>query len=62
MHTQDTISKMKYKKNAVQLGSGQVMDFASDQITLDIPEEGINDLNGWNLSPIKTAVVSLALL
>ena len=34
------------------------INFESDRITLDIPEEGISDHKGWKLSPKAPLAVS----
>ena len=51
-------SKAKYEEMNAQIGYERSIDFESDQITLDIPEEGISDHNGWKLLPQAPLAVS----
>ena len=51
-------SKTKYEEMNAQIGYEGSIDFESDQITLDIPEEGISDHNGWKLLPQAPLAVS----
>ena len=44
-------------KNGAVLGLYQLVDFESDEVTLDIPLEGIS-IKGWKITPLMRPVVS----
>ena len=51
------VVKEEYNKKGAVLGLHQPVDFESENITLDIPMEGIT-IDGWEISPLVRPVVS----
>ena len=51
----------KYAEIAARLGPDQEVMFEEEQITLDIPEEGLVLESGWTITPHTYPGVSLAL-
>ena len=49
--------KEEYERNGAILDFKKLVDFESDTITLDIPEEGIS-VKGWEVTPKFLPVVS----
>ena len=49
----------KYTEVAARLGPDQEVTFEQDQITLDIPKEGLVLQNGWTITPHTYPGVSL---
>ena len=50
--------KKEYEGKRAVLGHHQPLEFESDEITLDIPMEGIT-IKGWEITPLVPPVVSL---
>ena len=48
----------KYAEVGARVGPDQVVIFEEEEITLDIPEEGIVLENGWTISPYTLPRVS----
>ena len=46
-------------EQGVEFGLDHPVEFEADQISLDIPKEGITDLKGWELIPSYAPVVSI---
>ena len=49
-----------HQKRLALLGPDQPVDFESEQIKLNIPNDGIT-VNGWKITPLIAPVVSLRL-
>ena len=49
---------MELKYTEAVPGPDQPVDFESDQIELDIPDEGVS-LQGWRIIPLTAPVVSV---
>lgn len=52
----------KYTKAAAIVGPDQEVIFEGEEITLDIPKEGVSLENGWTIIPYTHPGVSLLLL
>ena len=52
----------KYTKVAARVGPDQEVTFEQDQITLDIPKEGLVLENGWTIIPHIYPGVSLCVI
>ena len=52
------MKKKYYSQQGVVSGLDHIVEFEADQISLDIPMEGIN-LRGWALKPLFPPVVSM---
>ena len=52
----------RYTEVAARVGSDQEVTFEGEQITLDIPKEGIALESGWTITPHTYPGVSLVLL
>ena len=50
---------MKQEYSEAVPGPDQPVDFESDQIELDIPDDGVSLQGGWTITPLTTPVVSI---
>ena len=51
------IVKEEYGNGKALLGLRQIIEFESDEVTLDIPMEGVIS-KGWKITPLMRPVVS----
>ena len=50
---------MKQEYSEAVPGPDQPVDFESDQIELDIPDDGVSLQGGWIITPLTTPVVGI---